>query len=170
MTTGIHPSKLPVDVLLRDCTIARVRRSGPGGQHRNKVETGVVIEHSPTGIRAEASERRSQQQNKRTAIFRLRVRLAVMHRVPVAANAEPDELWRSRCRGRRIIVSAEHDNFPALLATAIDVVSAHDFNLRAAAEWLDCSPTQLANLLKLDASSWTAVNTARDKRDLPRLR
>ena len=53
------------------------RRSGPGGQHRNKVSTAVVITHRPTGVRAEANERRSQAENHREAVRRLRVRLAV---------------------------------------------------------------------------------------------
>ena len=52
-----HPSALESEILLRGCTERRVRRSGPGGQHRNKVETGVVLRHESTGVEAEASER-----------------------------------------------------------------------------------------------------------------
>ncbi|MCA9240852.1 MAG: peptide chain release factor-like protein, partial [Planctomycetales bacterium] len=44
-----HPSAVPLEELERDCKIERLRRSGPGGQHRNKVETAVVITHQPTG-------------------------------------------------------------------------------------------------------------------------
>src|SRR5215208_2690516 len=72
-----HPASLPADRLLADCTVERTRRSGPGGQHRNKVETAVVITHDPTGVQTEASERRSQVANLTKATFRLRVKLAL---------------------------------------------------------------------------------------------
>src|SRR5262245_3474953 len=55
----LHPAQLPIDELLPACSFQRTRRSGPGGQHRNKVETAVIVEHKPTGVRAEANERRS---------------------------------------------------------------------------------------------------------------
>ena len=59
-----HPASLPYDELIRECEVRRQRRSGPGGQHRNKVETGIFIEHKPSGIRAEATEQRSQAKNQ----------------------------------------------------------------------------------------------------------
>ena len=35
----MHPAELPIPELLRQCEVVHTRRSGPGGQHRNKVET-----------------------------------------------------------------------------------------------------------------------------------
>lgn len=49
--------------------------TGPGGQHRNKVECCVVMRHSLTGIEATASER-SQHQNKQTARAMLEARVS----------------------------------------------------------------------------------------------
>lgn len=78
-----HPVTLSDEKLLRQCQVSRLRRSGPGGQHRNKVETAVSLHHLHTGIRAEASERRSQFQNLSTALMRLRITLAMEVRCPI---------------------------------------------------------------------------------------
>ena len=57
--------------LLSDCDVEFFRAGGPGGQHRNKVETGVRLHHRPTGFKVQATERRSQSQNKSLALKRL---------------------------------------------------------------------------------------------------
>jgi protein subunit release factor B len=58
------------------------RGSGPGGQHRNKVETGVRLTHLPSGVTVTATERRSRTRNREAALERLARRLAQMNRKP----------------------------------------------------------------------------------------
>jgi len=57
-----------------DILIMTTRDSGPGGQHRNKTESCVIMRHVPTGIEAKASAR-CQHQNKRTARAMLEARV-----------------------------------------------------------------------------------------------
>lgn len=164
----MHPASLSPDVLLAQCDERRLRRSGPGGQHRNKVETAVVLTHRPTEIAAEANERRSQQQNREVAVRRLRVRLAIEHREEAAEGAS--ELWRSRTRGSRLSISSEHADFPTLLAEALDQISAADWDEAVAAETLGVSRTQLVKLLRAEPAAFTLLNRQRGELGRPPLK
>lgn len=165
-----HPSSLEPEMLLRGCTERRVRRSGPGGQHRNKVETGVVLRHDPTGIEAEANERRSQAENRQVALFRLRVRLAVEFRALRSLDSVPSELWRSRCRDGQVSVNLNHADFPAILAEALDVLAMCEFDHAAASSSLGCTGSQLVKLLKDEWSAFEQLNRERLARGMPRLK
>ena len=165
-----HPATLEPEELLRQCQIRRQRRSGPGGQHRNKVETAVILRHSSTGTEAEANERRSQAENRRVAVNRLRINLALHVRCLIDRKSGPGRLWRSRCRGKKIAVSRRSKDFAAILAEALDVVFALGADVRAAAEFLDCSPSQLVKLLKEEPRALSAVNGRRVEEGLKRLK
>ncbi len=166
----MHPAALPIDQLLRDVAERRTKRSGPGGQHRNKVETAVVLTHTPSGVTAEASERRSQAENRRVAVQRLRVNLALEVRTAGNAEGSPSELWQSRARGGKISVSAEHEDFPALLAEAFDRLHAADFDMQAAAQQLSVSASQLAKLVRQEPRAGVLVNRERAARNLSPLK
>jgi len=163
--SDLHPTCVPVEKLLADCDVRHERRSGPGGQHRNKVSTAVVITHRPTGIRAEANERRSQAENHREALRRLRVRLALEVRTPISDDA-PTELWQSRVSNQRLSINPTHDEFPALLAEALNVLAANEFDVTASASHLGISSSQLMKFLQEEPVAWTAVNDARRQRGL----
>ncbi|MFW6060246.1 MAG: peptide chain release factor family protein [Phycisphaeraceae bacterium] len=159
-----HPAALDPDALLRQCTLQRTRGTGPGGQHRNKTETAVRLTHTPTGVTAQAGERRSQAENRRVALRRLRMNLALQ--VRGEAPAAPSERWQSRCRNRQITVNPRHADFPALLAEALDVIAAHGYDLARAAKILGVTPSQLIKLLKLEPAAHHHVNTQRQQRHL----
>jgi protein subunit release factor B len=58
-----------------DLEIVHLKGSGPGGQNRNKRQTGIRITHLPTGLVAVATERRLQSDNLRVAMERMEERL-----------------------------------------------------------------------------------------------
>jgi ribosome-associated protein len=70
------------DALAADCDETFFVGGGPGGQHRNKTASGVRLVHRPTGEAVSATERRSQAQNRGTALERLRGRLAALAHEP----------------------------------------------------------------------------------------
>lgn len=164
-----HPAARSPTQVYAECDVRRLRRSGPGGQHRNKVATAVSLHHRPTGVRAEASERRSQARNRAVALFRLRVNLALEVRRPCGREYQPSPLWQARCGdGRK--VSAAHDDFPAVLAEALDVLAAADAEPKSAAVRLGCTPSQLIRLLKLEPRALALVNGWRCARQVHSLR
>src|SRR5690242_15912269 len=67
--------------LERDCDMDFFIATGPGGQNRNKVETGVRLVHRPTGTMVTATERRSQHANREAAFARMAARLEDLQRV-----------------------------------------------------------------------------------------
>jgi hypothetical protein len=157
----VHPAALSPAQLLDACQVRRTRRSGPGGQHRNKVETAVIVTHPPSGVKGEASERRSQPQNHRMALFRLRINLALEVRCQRAAGEVPSPNWQSRCPAGRICISPQHEDFPALLAETLDVLSACEMDVKKAASMLQTTSSQLTRFLQLEPRALMQVNAHR---------
>lgn len=160
----VHPAALADDELMQQCSWTRSRSGGPGGQNRNKVETAVEILHMPTGVRGRAGERRTVRENARVAVLRLRLALAVEHRVGVPAGECRSDLWRSRTRGGRITLAVTHRDFPSMLAEAMDVIAACDHDVRQAATRLCVTASQLTRLLKDHAPALAALNAVRQAR------
>jgi hypothetical protein len=59
------------------------------------------------------------------------------------------------------MLNPRHDDFPALLAEALDVLHANQFDPRIAARALECSPSQLIKLVKETPRALEWINEER---------
>ena len=84
-----------------DFNIRVTRGSGPGGQHRNKVETCVIVTHIPTGITETCQDSRSQYQNK--VLAKERVMQRVTNLKEQAKHAKQNEIRKSLIQNPKII-------------------------------------------------------------------
>lgn len=152
--------RLPDAELLRQCREERYKSSGPGGQHRNKVETAVRLNHSPSGVTAQGEETRSQEENRRHALHRLREKIAFAVRSPFDLETPhvPPEFAAQRGRGGSLAVNAKNPNFPLIAATALDALAAADLSYAAAAKALSLTTSQLRKFLQSDRELWRAVS------------
>ena len=110
--TGTIPAmdeRFPTDkeTLEKEVRMTFLRGSGPGGQHRNKVESGVRLFHPPSGITVTATSRRSQIQNRELAFELLIKKLETRNyrptprkktKKPAKANRERIEEKKKRAK------------------------------------------------------------------------
>jgi hypothetical protein len=182
-----HPACLDEDALMRACTMLQTRRGGPGGQHRNKTSTTIVVTHKPTGVVAEASERRSQVDNRRVAIRRLREELAIRVRtdpnakVAEVAITDDDEIepidwpammnaYRQQHGGAKLRMSEANVHRPSVLAVLLDDLVAEAGSTQPVAKQWNTSTSQLVRFLKEFPTALEMVNQLRKTSNLSPLR
>jgi len=150
------------DRLLAECTVETYRASGPGGQHRNKRDSGVRLTHEPTGVSATATERRSQHENRRVAVRRLRKAIAVRVRAPANAMAPTaGALAKALADPRWPRVSQKAPTYLVAAAQVLDRLEAGEGKVSDAAAALGVSTASLVKFLSLDTDLWTEANRIR---------
>lgn len=189
------PVYLDPEKLERACQMERLRRSGPGGQNRNKVETAVRFRHPATGLVGEATERRYQGENRKIALERLRIEIALTVRSPVPAslappadvnlgvleNLEPKKIaatadaraslrWFARLQGSKIRVAPSSFDYAILVSEFFDVFEANGENLTATAAALETTASQIVRFLGAVPKCLEELNRRRARLGLSRLK
>jgi len=167
-----HPCWLELEKFLDQCVLRAQRRSGPGGQHRNKTSSGIFLEHKPTGHIGEATERRSQADNRGVACQRLRIKLATVVRVPSPlvvrdGNAtwkcvdESEAVVRSKYESSPLKVAPKNFDHASLMACLMnDLWRAGGQPSLVAAIW-KVSTSALVRFVRLHPPAFVMVNAYR---------
>lgn len=164
----IHPAALSADKLEQECQLTFRRASGPGGQNRNKVETAVQVTHLPTGLSGQASERRTQGENRQLAIQRLRLVLAIGIRTDTCDVAQ-STVVNYIIKGK-LAISEQNTDWPPVLAELLNMAAKHQWQLTTVAQSLGTTPSQILKAIAREPAALVYLNSNRISIGLTSLR
>ena len=145
---------LAPEALLKACGQARFQGSGPGGQKRNRVYSGVRVTHPESGLTAESVDSRDSARNVGAAIGRLRLRIALAGSLHATVDPDPGGRVRAQC-------NPPHADFPRLALRALCVLAVQGAQVAAAAAELGCTASALTRFLKAEKAVWARVREMR---------
>jgi len=154
--TPLPDYRLPDEELLRRCDASSSSTHGPGGQHRNKVESAVRLRHRATGLVVQCEEHAQRSQNRLQALARLRLRLALQDPGPI----DPAFLDRHR-DGLRLHIAPDDPDLPQVAAACLQALGQAQGGMAAAAQALGISTAQLAKLMARDKEIRAAADAIR---------
>lgn len=160
---------LPPEALLKECRQSRFQGSGPGGQKRNRVYSGVRLVHAPSGLSAECVDSRASARNVGEALARLRLALAlapVPARLPEPASPEdgaaPGQAADPAPGGPfRAEANPSHPDYARGALRALCLLHGHAGQLAPAAAALGCTPSALTRYLKAEKAIWARAREIR---------
>lgn len=162
--------------LLAQCEIHIYKASGPGGQHRNKVSSAIRLHHKPSGITATANDSRSQHDNKKLAIKRMRMNLAVRLRGDYCFGSQQIPAVLRECifvpkksnsqAGHKLELGRKDFRFWTVAAILLDMLTSAGGQLSQVTAELGISTGNLTKFFKIDRHLIEAVQNIRKKFNL----
>lgn len=145
--------------LLKQCRFEAFKSGGPGGQKRNKTSSAARMIHVPTGLVAQSSDFRSQVENRKRALHRLRYKLAAELRTPLDSRGYAPPAWveASKTMGK-FTTNTKNPIHARLAAHVLDVLAAVDGRHSAAAALLGVSNSNLEAFLRAEHTVWAATS------------
>lgn len=142
--------RMTLDELLRACTLKGYQGSGPGGQHRNKTNTGVQLTLREFNLEIKACEARSAHENKVHALHRMQMALALQVREAPAIPEIPFP-------GSNGHLQPSNALFPLFVAHVFDIMATKAGDTKAAAAAFNLTPSALVKILRQDKACATKL-------------
>lgn len=148
---------MDTDSLLHACTVQAYQGSGPGGQHRNKTQTGVSLRLAEFNLEIRCCEDRSASINRSLALQRMRIRLAL------EAREIPPEHPAMNFPGSHGRVQPTNMGYAPFIADVLDRIEVAAGEIKPAAEAWKLSTTALLRLIFDDKALLTTVQEMRTR-------
>ena len=132
------------------------KTTGNGGQKKNKTSSAVRVFHQPTGLSAVCDRERSQKMNRKGALHKLRIIIALTQREPFVPDRIPE-----LCGSAAALTSPR---YPAFAAGLLDAIAECGWEPEAACTLLDWSKSHLFKIIGRDPALGAVINREREKR------
>ncbi len=159
---------LDPDALLKQCRQSRFQGSGPGGQKRNRVYSGVRLSHAASGLTGECVDSRASARNVGEALARLRLSLALEAIEPgsnlegTGESADIGDLAKlAEGPAFRAAANPAHADFPRFALRALYALESRRGQSAPAAAALGCTASALTRFLKADKAVWAKAREVR---------
>lgn len=132
---------MTLDQLLAACTQKGFQGSGPGGQHRNKTNTGVQLNLREYNLEIKSCEGRSAKENKTHALHKMQMAIALNVR-----ETPPDtEMPFPGSNGH---IQPSNPQFPIFVAHVFDRMAQKNGDTKEAAQAFGLTPSALVKILR----------------------
>ncbi len=134
--------------------------TGPGGQHKNRVRTGIRLTHNVLKFTSECSQHREGKRNRREALRLLRLAIAYKHPFTF------DELqvhWRKLPQSR---INTQNPKYPIWLMCVVSLWKEGQFELKGLKSQSHWSSSAILRQCARDSSLWQWIQTHRQKLNL----
>ena len=140
------------------CSVDPYKSTGNGGQKKNKTSSAIRMTLKDSSISVTESGDRQQSVNKKRAIRKMRMAIAMELR-------DEAKKWEGQ-----LDMNAKNSQYPAFLACLIDNLVEKNWQVSDVAKLFDISTGRFIKILAKDDNLWQYVNQQRQRNNLKPLK
>ena len=142
---------------IKECNLLEFQTRSAGGQHVNRKYSAIRVIHNPTKYTSYSSNTRSQYKNKQSAVYKIKIKIALNIRV------EKNAIIKSSIKYNFINNFSIRSRSPIWIAIILDLLLKYKYDSKIVAETLGISTTRLIKILYNEIIIWRFVNQCRNK-------